>query len=269
MNFPALIAALAVAAGSAANPNADLTGADAESDDVRRHTVEERAFASEGRHELTAYPLTVQVGSAWTRHWGVALAYTYHFTERFAVQASPFFNYVSGESGFQRELIDKASIQSDAATALLLRGGAAAGIELSPVDGKFVFGRVVLGHFSLSLSLGIGAAATRVQLSEDGFGSTGVRFIGTAGISARLAVAERVAVRLELKDFIAAARIRKINGCTHSDLTALKDGGEAGSGCHASDLSELERGNARQLLEEPSSSVLNHLSVLLGVSVLL
>ena len=263
MNLPALIAGIAVLI-----PAASAEGGSTSSDDVRRHTVEERAFASEGRHELTAYPFTAQVGSAWTRHFGAALAYTYHFTERFAVQASPFFNYVSGESGFQRELIDKASIQSDAATALLLRWGATAGIELSPIDGKFVFGRSVLGHFSLSLTLGAGAAGTRVQLSEGGFGGTGVRFIGTAGISARLALAERVAIRLELKDFIAAARISKINGCTYSGLTALEEGGDGGRGCHASGLSELERSNARQLLEEPSSSVLNHLSLLLGVSVL-
>lgn len=265
----ALFPAEARASGAdASGPGTVSQLPDSEGAAVLAHAVEPRARREAGRHEVTLYPLTAQVNSAWSRHFGLSLGYTWHVTERFSLQAAPFFNYISGESTFQRELIDKASVQADAATALLLKWGATAGIEFSPIDGKFVFGNSILGHFSLSVSVGLGGADTRVQLSDSGYGSSGGRFIGSAGLALRLALGERLALRLEIRDYITTARVAKIDGCTLSDFNAIERGDAPSSGCSADSMSDVERSNARLLLDSTSSSILNQLSFLLGIGIL-
>ncbi len=244
-------------------------GAPLQSDRVQVHVVEPHARRHQGRHELTLYPVTARLNSAFTRHVGIAIGYGFHLFERLSVQVTPFFNYLSEESGFQGELVDKASLQSEAASALLLTYGATAGVELVPIDGKFAFGEGTLGHFSLVLSAGVGAAQSRVQLSEDGFGDTGIRFLGSIGLGARLAIGGRFAIRIELNDLITTARVGAINGCTHADLGAIQAGDASANACEAGAFaSDLEVNNARSLLARVSSEVLNHLSLRLGLSVL-
>lgn len=246
-----------------------ITGAPPQSDRVQIHVVEPHARRHQGRHELTIYPLTARLNSAFTRHVGLALGYGFHLFERLSVQVTPFFNYLSEESGFQGELVDKASLQSEAASALLLTYGATAGVELVPIDGKFAFGEGLLGHFSLVLNAGVGAAQSRVQLSEDGFGDTGVRFLGSIGLGARLVIGDRFAIRVELNDLITTARVDEINGCTHADLGAIQASEAGANTCEAGAFaSDLERNNARTLLARVSSEVVNHLSLRLGLSVL-
>lgn len=246
-----------------------ITDAPLGNEDVQVHVVEPRPHVNRGRHELTLYPAMVQLNSTFTRHVGLALGYNYHFFERLSVLVTPFFNYLSQESGFQRELIDKGSLQAEAASALLLRYGATAGVEIVPIDGKFAFGESLLGHFSLVINVGLGAAASRVQLSDDGFGDTGARFLGAIGLGARLSLGERFALRLEVRDLITTARITEINGCTHTQLTALQTGSPVSASCDASAFSnDTELNNARTLLSQISSEVLNHVSFMLGVSVL-
>lgn len=246
-----------------------IAGAPLGNEDVQVHVVEPRAHLNRGHHELTIYPIAMQLDSAFTRHVGVAIGYGHHVFERLSVQVLPFFNYLSEESGFQAELIDKGSLQAEAASALLMRFGATAGVEIVPIDGKFAFGEHLLGHFSLVLNAGIGVAASRVQLSQDGFGDTGARFLGSIGLGVRLALGERFALRLEVRDLITTARVGKINGCTHGDLTALQAGATAGEACDADAFaSDVELNNARSLLAQISSEVINHLSLLIGASVL-
>lgn len=274
----ALMTALAPLPSSAAATHPDgreadashiIAGAPLGNEDVRVHAVEPRAHLNRGRHELALYPVAVQLNSAFTRHVGVALGYGHHFFERLSVQVTPFFNYVSEESGFQKELIDKGSLQAEAASALLLHFGATAGVEVVPIDGKFAFGAHLLGHFSLVLNVGLGAAASRVQLSQDGFGNTGARFLGSIGLGARLALGKRFALRLEVRDLITTARVSKINGCTHGDLISLQAGAPASTSCDAGAFAgDVELNNARSLLAQISSEVINHLSLLFGVSVL-
>ncbi|MDR0965424.1 MAG: outer membrane beta-barrel domain-containing protein [Myxococcales bacterium] len=267
---PLLLLALTLASTATPMPlPTPDTGAPLGNEDVQVHVVEPRAHTSQGRHELTLYPLTAQLDSGFTRHAGLALAYNHHFFERLSVSVTPFFNYLSEESGFQGELIGKASLQAEAASALLLHYGATAGVELVPIDGKFAFGEHLLGHFSLVLNVGVGAAQTRVQLSGDGFGDTGVRFLGAIGLGARLSLGDRFALRLEVRDLITTARIAEINGCEHADLTAIQAGSPTRAACDAGAFaSDVELSNARSLLSQASSEVLNHVSLMLGVSVL-
>ncbi len=246
-----------------------VAGAPLGNADVQVHVVEPRAHQSRRRHELTLYPVAVQLNSAFTRHLGLAVGYGYHLFERLSVQVTPFFNYLSEESAFQGELIAKGSLQAEAASALLLHFGATAGVEVVPIDGKFAFGERLLGHFSIVIGVGLGAAASRVQLSRDGFGDTGARFLGAIGLGARLSLGKRFALRLEVRDLITTARVGQINGCDHGDLSALQAGAPAGASCDAGAFaSEVELSNARSLLSQVSSEVLNHVSLMLGASVL-
>ncbi len=249
---------------------------------VAVHAVEKKELSEARRHELALYPVAVQVNGKFTRHTGSALSYVYHLQERFGLQITPIFNWHSAPSGFNRELETKLGASADPANSLLLNWGIHAGVEATPIYGKFTFHNGTLGRFSLVLSGGAGLGHTRHQLkSEDPatggatYGSIGNKFIGSLGGGLKLEIARRYAIRLEVRDVIYTARVDKVNGCTLEDLNGLQDDPtnlvNSGS-CKASSFSgpfaETDIAIARTLVETPSSAVLNNLGFYAGFSVL-
>src|SRR5207237_3169748 len=89
-------------------------------------------------------------------------------------------------------------------------------------DGKIL----KLGFY---LNAGLGAAKTRLQLrpstDPEGrkFGDTGFRPMGALGAGFRVFVSERFTVRLEVRDVAYSGYVSKVNGCSLSDVTAIKD----------------------------------------------
>ncbi len=268
-----------------------IEGAPLGNSNVYVHIVEKKPYTNAGRHELVLYPAFAQLNAKFTTHVGVAASYAYHLFENLALQVTPLFNYVNQESAFNQELIDKGHQQAQAATALLLQYGGVAGMEVTPMYGKFAFYDGVLGHFTFVLNAGAGVGMTRIQLrpeqttncgpnSEDpnnpiecrkaSFGATGAKFLGSVGAGFRVFLGERAAVRLEVRDMIYTARVDRINGCSYDDLSSvLTTGQPLNSSCDPNTFTNPDdKQLAKLLLKETSSDVLNNISFFTGFSFL-
>lgn len=276
-----------------AGVNADaqklVSGAPLYNPNVAVHIVEKKAFSDKGKNEIVLYPAAVQVNGKFTNHAGTALTYAYHLQENFAFQVSPIYNWFNAESPFNQELIDKARVEAQAATSLLLVYGATAGVEVTPLYGKFSFYENQLAHFSLVLSGGAGAGNTRHQLKPFSqtetdparaaatYGDTGMKFMGQVGGGFRVQLGQRFALRLEVRDLVYTARVDSVNGCDLNDLNAIKartDAGDPASNAAVRGSCKIDRfaqgdirsnvNLARNLVATPSSDVLNNVGFYLG-----
>jgi outer membrane beta-barrel protein len=286
-----------------ADPNEQrlVNGAPLHNPNVAVHVVQKKRFADEGRHELTLYPVVGQVNGRFTEHAGSALHYVYHLQENFGLQLSTQYNWYSNESVFNLELIDKVREQAQAASALLLVWGAQAGVEVTPLYGKFAFYDNHLLQFSLVINGGAGIGSTRVLVRPevsnqvDGenftvparFADTGTKFLGSVGGGFRVQFGDSMALRLEVRDLVYTARVDRVDGCNLQDFQKLEDA--RGSGRPFSELGltgscqfqkfdgvdPKTRKNYREdivlgkdLVGNPSSDVLNNLSFYGGFSLL-
>lgn len=278
-----------------------VNGAPLYNPNVSVHIVQKKRFADEGRHELTVYPAAVQVNGKYTRHAGTAAHYTYHLQENFALQVMGQYNWYSNESDFNLELIDKVREQAQAASSLLLVWGAHAGVEVTPLYGKFAFLNNSLAQFSVVLSGGAGIGSTRhlirpaVTNDVEGesfqvparFGDTGTKFMGSVGGGFRLQFGESYALRVEVRDLIYTARVDRVDGCNLADFEALeaaRSTNQPFSSLNLSGSCRYEKFDGvdpktkknyrediilgRDLVAEPSSDVLNNVSFYAGFSVL-
>lgn len=278
-----------------------VNGAPLYNPNVSVHIVQKKQFADEGRHEFALYPLALQVNGKFTNHVGSALNYTYHLQENFAVQVSGQYNWYSNESQFNLELIDKVREQAQAASSLLLTWGAQAGVEVTPLYGKFAFYDNHLAQFSLILSGGAGFGGTRhlirpqVANEVDGetydvparFGNTGPKFLGSVGGGFRVQFGDSYALRFEVKDLVYTARVDRVDGCNLADFEKMESaraGNEAfadlglSGGCQYQKFDGVDPKTkknyrediilGRDLVAEPSSDVLNNVSFYTGFSIL-
>ncbi|MFY0567965.1 outer membrane beta-barrel domain-containing protein [Archangium lansingense] len=285
------------------DPNSQrlVNGAPLHNPNVAVHVVQKKRFADEGRHEFTLYPVVGQVNGRFTEHAGSALHYTYHLQENFALQVSTTYNWYSNESLFNLELIDKVREQAQAASALLLVWGAQAGVEVTPLYGKFAFYDNHLLQFSLVISGGAGIGSTRVLVRPevsnqvDGetftvparFGDTGSKFLGSVGGGFRVQFGDSMALRLEVRDLVYTARVDRVDGCNLQDFQKLEDARSTGQSfselgltgsCQFQKFDGVDpktRKNYREdivlgkdLVGNPSSDVLNNLSFYAGFSLL-
>jgi len=288
-------AAPAAPAGPAVDPQKLVFGAPLYNPSVGVHTVEKKQFADKGTHELVLYPGWVQVNGKFTNHAGSGITYLYHLQENFALQLSPIYNWYNAESSLNEELINKARVEAQAATSLLLNWGATAGVEVTPLYGKFAFYEGSLAHFSLVVSGGAGLGSTRHQLKpptteEDAkgvktvipptFGDTGLKFMGQVGVGLRVQLGTRFTLRLEVRDLVYSAQVTTVNGCSGAELEKIKTTTDAGlkpqaagvsSACRYAEFGqtteELRRDAnlARNLVLTPSSDVLNNVGFYAGL----
>jgi outer membrane beta-barrel protein len=304
---PASDAPLASSEAPELQPVADLeqhrlvNGAPLHNPNVAVHVVQKKRFADEGRHELSLYPVVAQVNGRFTQHTGTAFHYTYHLQENFGLQVSTQYNWYSNESLFNLELIDKVREQAQAASALLLVWGAQAGVEVTPLYGKFAFYDNHLLQFSLVLNGGAGIGSTRVLIRPevtnevDGesftvparFGDTGSKFVGSVGGGFRVQFGDSMAVRLEMRNQIYTARVDRVDGCSLQDFQLLEEARGSGKdfaslglsgGCQYQKFDGVDpktRKNYREdivlgkdLVGNPSSDVLNNLGFYAGFSLL-
>ncbi|WP_342374197.1 outer membrane beta-barrel domain-containing protein [Myxococcus stipitatus] len=278
-----------------------VNGAPLYNPNVSLHIVQKKRFADESKHELALYPAVIQVNGKYTNHAGTALHYSYHLQENFAVQVTGQYNWHTNESDFNLELIDKVREQAQAASSLLLVWGAQAGVEVTPLYGKFAFLDDKLAQFSLVLSGGAGVGSTRhlirpeVSNEVEGrrytvparFGDTGTKFLGSVGGGFRLQFGESYALRLEVRDLIYTARVDKVDGCNLADFEKLEAARTSGQDFGTLQLSgsckyqkfdgvdPKTKKNYREdiilgrdLVAEPSSDVLNNISFYAGFSFL-
>jgi outer membrane beta-barrel protein len=265
-----------------------VEGAPLGNSNVNVHIVQKKSYINEGRHEVVLYPAVLQVNGKFTQHYGMGLMYAYHLFENLAIQLTPIWNYWNQESDFNQELIDKGHQQAQAATALLLQYGGTAGVEVTPMYGKFALYEGTLAHFSFVINAGAGLGSSRIQLRPQqvsncgpgtdtpecrsaSFGDTGLKFVGSVGAGFRVMLGERAAIRIEVRDLIYTARVDRINGCSYADLYNIGNHGAPENGTCSSDggfASPDDRQLAMSLLKETSSDVINNVSFYAGFSFL-
>lgn len=255
-------------------PEIKLTGGAPLNDpDVKVHTVQRKVLADKGRSEVVVFPAVAQVNGKFTNHLGVAAEYLYHFQENVAFQVTPSYFYLNGESAFNEDLVINAQLQAQAATALTMVWNAEAGVEATPIYGKFAFYEKHMAQFSLVLDAGLGLAQTRVQLrpavdtNPATFGDTGLRFMGNVGGGFRIRVGEHWALRLEVRDQVYTAAVNTVNGCNSEDLEQIVLGSPpVNASCKPEKFAEGDPQLARALVKVPSSDVLNQINFYGGVA---
>lgn len=266
------------AADVSARKTSLVAGAPLDNPDVKVHTVQKKVLSDKGRSEVVLFPAVAQINGKFTNHLGVAAEYLYHLQENVALQVTPNFFYLNGESQFNEDLVNIARLQAQAATALTMLWGATAGVEAKPIYGKFAFYENQMASFALVLNAGVGVAQTRVQLRprtelDDGtikdatFGDTGFKFLGSVGGGFRVKFGEHWALRLEVRDLVYTARVDSVNGCTEDDLVQIVSNGDAiNASCKPDKFDEGDSALAKALLKVPSSDVLNQVSFYGGVA---
>lgn len=274
-----------------------VSGAPLFNPNVAVHIIEQKKHSDAGKFEIVLYPATIQVNGKFTQHFGTMGSLVYHLQENFALQVTGGYNWYNVESGFNGELVEKFRVEAQAATSLLWTWGALGGVEVTPFNGKFALFEGTLAHFSFVINGGIGAGGTRHQLKpesvrSDGqispatYGDTGVKFMGSLGAGFRLQLGERFAFRLEVRDVVYTARMEQVNGCNLDDLNAMDAKAKAGQpietamvggscqldkfvGTYDTGQSKaLDATLAKNLVQSPSSDVLNNVGLYLGVSFL-
>jgi outer membrane beta-barrel protein len=274
-----------------------VSGAPLFNPNVAVHAVEKKQFSDRGRGEVVLYPAAPQINGKFTQHFGTAASLVYHLHENFAFQLTPQFNWFNSESSFNQELINKVREQAQAATSLLLVYGLQGGVEVAPLYGKFAFYEGTLAQFSLVLNAGAGIGNTRMQLraantaGPDTFGDAGFKFLGSVGGGFRVLLGDRFALRLEVRDLVYTARVDSVDGCSGSDLSALNNwfrtgfgngvpisSVTVGGGCQTQKFTGTDPKTgyayaediplALNLVQSPSSDVLNNVGFYAGVSFL-
>lgn len=263
-----------------------VSGAPLYNPNVAVHIVEKKRFADRSKREIALYPATLQANGKFTQHIGSTLSGIYHLQENFAFQVSGHYNWYAVQSAFNAELIEKVQQEAQPATSLLLVWGAQAGVEVTPLYGKFAWYEDSLAHFSVVLNGGAGVGSTKIQLKPENsagpatFGETGLKFLGSVGLGFRLQVGDRWAARLEVRDLVYTARVDRVNGCSHEDLVAMAAADTGGRDPAAvnttepcrKDLFSKNRGDinlAKEMVKPPpTSDVLNNVGVYAGFAFL-
>jgi outer membrane beta-barrel protein len=279
-----------------------VSGAPLYNPNVAVHIVQRKAFADGGKREVVLYPAVPQANGKFTQHLGTAASIVYHLHENFGLQITPQYNWYSSDSSFNQELVDKVRQEGLAASTLLLNWGVQGGVEVTPLYGKFAFFDSTLAQFQVVVSGGAGVGSTRHLLrpaavgKPASFGDTGNKFLGSVGGGFRVQLGDRFALRLEVRDLVYTARVDRVNGCSAGELRQMRDVFDrltreeldapaaissqvtVGGGCRVEKFEGVDpdRGESRaydirqalSLVEEPSSDVLNNISVYAGFSVL-
>lgn len=280
-------------APSSAESQKLVSGAPLFNPNVAVHIVEKKGFADVGKSEIVLYPVAAQANGKFTQHFGSALTGVYHLHENFGFQVSGQYNWFATESAFNGELIEKVRQEAQAASSLLLVWGGQAGVEVTPLYGKFAFYSESLGHFSLVLNGGAGLGSTRHQLKPANtagpasYGETGLKFMGSLGAGFRVQLGDSFALRLEVRDLVYTARVDAVNGCDGVDLAAMDRALRAGQkvtnasvtpSCQVETFDGVDQDTghnrrddvplALNLVRVPSSDVLNNVGFYAGFAFL-
>lgn len=266
-----LLLPLAAAAGEAP-PAGD--------DGVVLHVIQPRDPATAGRLELSLSGIA-QVNQPFTDHLGLGAQATYHLDEALAFYAGGIYYPYTRESGFADQLLASASLVPSAQGQLLVRWAAGAGVEFSPIYGKFAWSDSNITRFAVFVRAGAGVASSRIWLAPSGagpgplLGDAGMRFTGSLGLGARLGLSRRIGLRLELRDDFFPAGVSRVNGCDAGDLAALSASGSSAQVKPSCDAAAFAQNGyagvnaAQNAVQSPSSGLVHQVAVLLGVGFIL
>jgi hypothetical protein len=100
-----------------------VSGAPLFNPNVAVHIVERKEHSDAKKLELVLYPATAQINGKFTQHFGTMGQLTYHLQENFGLMITGGGNWFNSESSLNGELVEKARVEAQAATALLWTWG--------------------------------------------------------------------------------------------------------------------------------------------------
>lgn len=227
------------------------------------HVIIARKERAEGRSEVSLSN-PIQIAGRFTNQIGLSLDLMHHFREAFAVTVGGTWYYYGEPSHFTKTLPDRANQTPVSSDAVILKWQANAGLELSPIYGKFALFDWTVVQFGYYLGVGGGIADTKLFIST-GFGDTGLRPIGYLNTGFRLFLSEHFALRFEIRDTTFSSQVSTINGCSSTQL-----GGSGGGTCKLDKFVEGDRESAKQVLENDlgQSGTVHNIAFALAISVL-
>ena len=281
-----------------------VNGAPLYNPNVAVHIVEKKRFADEGKHEFVLYPAAVQVNGKFTQHVGhraqLRLPPAGELRPPGHAPVQLVLQRVRLQPGAHRQ-----GARAGAGGHLAAAGCGAlqAGVEVTPIYGKFAFYDDQLRAVQPRAQRRRGrrrhappAQARRrptrwtASPSRPTFGDTGMRSSARWAAASACSSATRFAVRLEVRDLVYTARVDKVNGCNVGGPRRPMERARAAATGRSPALrrqrrlpvprsstawTRTRRQNyrediilARDLVAEPSSDVLNNVSFYAGFSVL-
>ncbi|HEY0881869.1 MAG TPA: hypothetical protein VGD87_10090 [Archangium sp.] len=215
------------------------------------------------RFEVSLAPAAVQVNGGYTEHAGTFGSVTWYPHQRIGFQVLGGGNWHTAPGSFVREMTEFG--QDAVAKSMLMTWGAFGGVEFEPLVGEFsLFGSSRV-RFGLVVGAAVGAGGTRHQLRSSS-ADTGVRFMGTFSAGVRAQVADRVTIRLGLRDILYSSKVTAVGGCSDT-VNPLGAPLDAVSTCRHG-VAGTDIPFAIALIKEPNAELLQNLQLSLGIGVL-
>ena len=215
------------------------------------------------RNELALQPVSMQVNTAETTHYGSSFAFVRTLAEGIGLRVAFDYQWIAGESPFVIP-----NPREPPPPRRLWVGGLHLGTEIEPFQGDLLgddgasrFGIVLLG------SLGVGSTRTMMKPASETtgpatFGDAGLTPAFTFGVGLKVQLGRRTTLRVEVTDRLYSSRTESVNGCSFADLDvmdrALRSGGShlavaVSPGCRAQDFSQTDVPMSKNIVATPDA----------------
>ncbi|MBW2699409.1 MAG: outer membrane beta-barrel domain-containing protein [Deltaproteobacteria bacterium] len=203
----------------------------AQSQNERVHVIQKRDYSVKNKFEVALFG-GLSVDDIFTQHYSGTLAFDYHLDEAFALEAIWMSCKVPFAMGDKVEGSDPATYKGDGlrfgnhyttaydevkkdaqlspsnADLAMINNFVGINIQFSPIYGKWTLFNRVLGHADFYLSAGGGMASTEFKNASGYWVDTGNYFVGTFGLGFRIFLSRWFAIRLDVRDYTFAARVK-------------------------------------------------------------
>ncbi len=185
------------------------------------HVLQKRDYSVKNKLELSLFG-GASLADVFTQQYGVGLAIDYHFDEAFALELSwltcklPFWDDPAANWGTRYtdsldEVKKDAQLSPSNADLAMLTNYVGLNVQFSPLYGKWSLFNWALGHADFYLTAGGGVAGTEFKDPRAGVGwrNTGTYFVGNFGLGFRIFLERWFAIRVEVRDYAFAARVKE------------------------------------------------------------
>jgi outer membrane beta-barrel protein len=226
-----------------------VTSAFAQSPNERVHVLQKRDYSVKNKIEIGVFG-GLTIGDVFTQQFSTAVAVDYHLNEAFALEGLwmssklPFamgnraagsgtaeysdpdsFRWGMTYTGAYDEVKNDAQLSPSNADLAMLGNYLGLSVQFSPIYGKWSLLNLGIGHADIFLTAGGGAASTEYRKANGNWVDTGLYFVGSFGAGFRIFLNRWLAIRLDLRDFTFAARVKSEGGTSTaaSDDTKIRN----------------------------------------------
>jgi outer membrane beta-barrel protein len=197
--------------------------------------LQKRDYSVKNKLEISLFG-GLSVDDIFTQHYAGTLAVDYHIDEAFALELMwmsckiPFYmgdavtgsdpteyqvpgnkewiRFGHGYTDAYEEVHTDAQLSPSNADLAMISNYFGLNVQFSPIYGKWTVFNRALGHADFYLTAGGGVATTEYQKANENWVDTGTYFVGNFGLGFRIFLARWLAIRLDVRDFTFAARVK-------------------------------------------------------------